>query len=68
MGSPFTSAGAPATTNFEGVPIFDDPLQGLALFQFQRLGQRRRADEIKLAIFAAPLDDLEFGEVCQGVN
>src|SRR5512143_3566284 len=64
MGSPFSAAVAAATTNFERVPILDDPLQGLALFQFQGLSQRRRTDEIKLAVFAAPLNDLQFREVC----
>jgi hypothetical protein len=47
----------------EGTPILDDPLDGLALLQFQGLGQRGGADEVELASLVGTLDELDFGEV-----
>src|ERR1035437_6363126 len=46
----------------EGIAILDDPLDGLAFFQFEGLGQRGRADEIELAGAIGALDELNFGE------
>ena len=44
----------------EGLFVNYDPLDTLALFYLQRLGQRRRTDEVELAVSFAPLDDLNF--------
>jgi hypothetical protein len=66
MRTPFRTTTGAAAADLEGMPVFDDPLQELALFQFQGLSQRCRTDEVKLAVFAAPLDDLQFREVGPG--
>src|SRR5688572_19920775 len=60
MRSPFRAAGRLVAPDLEGMPIFNDPLQRLAFFQFQCRRQRCRADQIVLTVFAAPFDDLEF--------
>jgi hypothetical protein len=43
--------------------ILDDPLDRLALFQFEGFGQRGGADEVELAGVVGALDELDFGEV-----
>ena len=50
------------------VSVGHDPLDGLALFQFQGFGKRRGADEVILAVLAASLNHLQFGEVSHGIN
>jgi hypothetical protein len=47
----------------EGLPILDDPLDRLALFQFEGFGQRGGADEVELAGLVGALDELDFREV-----
>src|SRR5438445_476527 len=47
-------------TDFQGVPVPDNPFQAFALLQFQGGGQRRRTDHIVLAVLASPADDLKF--------
>jgi hypothetical protein len=41
------------------MPVLDNPLQGLALFQFQGFSQGNWADHIILAVLAASPDDLQ---------
>ena len=43
--------------------ILDDPLDGLALFQFEGFGQRGGADEVELAGLVGAFNDLDFREV-----
>jgi hypothetical protein len=64
MRTPLGTTTTAAAPDLEGVPVFDDPLQGLALFQFQSGSQRGWADEIILAVLAASPDDLQFRKVC----
>jgi hypothetical protein len=47
----------------EGLAILDDPLDGLALLQFEGFGQRGGADKVELAGLVGALDELDFGEV-----
>jgi hypothetical protein len=47
----------------EGVPVFEDPLQGLAFFQFQRGSQGCGTNQVVLAVLAPPPNDLQFREV-----
>jgi len=62
--TPFRATAASAASYLEGMPVFDNPLQGLALFQFQGFSQGSRADHIILAVLAASPDDLQFRKVC----
>jgi hypothetical protein len=43
--------------------VFDHPVDPFALFDFQGLREGRRADQVVLAILAAPLDHLHRGVV-----
>jgi hypothetical protein len=47
----------------KGIAILNDPLDGLALLEFQGLGQRGRADEIELTGAVGAFDELDLGEV-----
>jgi hypothetical protein len=44
----------------EGLAIFDDPLDGLALFELECFGQRCGADEVELASVVGAFDELDF--------
>ncbi|HEY5913453.1 MAG TPA: hypothetical protein VJA21_22935 [Verrucomicrobiae bacterium] len=68
MRTPFGTATPAGAPYLEAIPVFDNPLQRLALFQLQGRSQWSRADQIKLAVFAAPLDDLQFRKVGHGIN
>jgi hypothetical protein len=48
-GPPFLGGGLGLAFHEEGVTVLDDPLDRLALFQFQGFGQRGRADQVELA-------------------
>ena len=51
---------------FEGMAVLKDPLQGLALLQFQGGGQRGRTNQVELAVLARALNDLQFRKVTYG--
>jgi len=59
MARPLWSGGLDAP-DFEGVPVFDDPLQGFTLFQFQSRSQRCGANKVILAVANSALNDLQF--------
>jgi hypothetical protein len=63
MADPPGTGGGLDSPDLEGVAVLNDPLQRLALSQFQGCGQRGRTNEVILAILAPPPDDLQFRKV-----
>src|SRR5208283_4945932 len=63
MAGPPGTGGGLGPPYFEGMAVLKDPLQGLALFQFQGGGQSGRTNQVELAVLARAPNDLQFRKV-----
>jgi hypothetical protein len=62
-GSARGAGGLGVTFDEQAVTILNDPLDGLALFEFEGLGERSGADQIELAGLVGAFDDLDLGQI-----
>jgi hypothetical protein len=63
MAGPPGTGGGLDSPDLEGVAVLKDPLQGLALLQFEGGGQGGRANQVILAVLASPPNHLQFRKV-----
>jgi hypothetical protein len=66
MAGPPGGGGWFGSSDLEGVPVFDNPFEGLALLEFEGRGQRSRTDQVILAVASTALDNLELSKVAHG--